>query len=68
MFCERSKVTTFQGKLEEQTHHQRRAKTFFGRIDAPLDKKRCPHVQGDLKRRDKSKIRPIRSFENETVA
>jgi hypothetical protein len=36
--------STLLRKIEEEAHHQRRAKTFFGRMDAALNEKWRSHA------------------------
>ena len=68
MIGERTKVTTLLGKIQQEAHHQRRAKALFGRIDTALDKKRGSHPQCHVEWRDESQIEPVRPFKGDSFA
>ena len=68
MIGERSKVAVLQRQIEQEAHHQRRAKPLSGRIDAALEEERSSHPNGDVERRDEAQIQPVRAVTGDPFA
>ena len=62
---ERAEVAAVLGQFKEQPHDERRAESFFGRIDAAFDEKRRAHAEGDVERSDEAEVQPVGASEGQ---
>ena len=65
MVSEGSKVTALQWKMEQEAHHQRGTKTFFGRMDAALNEERGSHAQRNIEWGNEAEVEPVGAFEGD---
>jgi hypothetical protein len=68
MVSEWSKIATHLRKIKQQSHHERGAKTLFGRINAVLNEVRGSHLQRNVEWRDEAQIEPVPTFADDPLA